>query len=247
MGAALLAYVPISAALWALKTRSDALTGGLLLSGAALLGQNLFSPDMRFGLSSFMLFSALGFAVSRSSGRGQDLPRAWAALIAALLLAWGHLALKPVFAYHALRHQKGFHVESSEEIDKALGSMEARLAGGPADADAAESLAYLYAKVQRWPQAISRFELAAELDPKRPGPHNNLGNIYYTLGEREKAIEHWTRSVEVKPDQKDAHLNLGKALYETGRLKEAARHLQTVLRQDPSNEKAQMLLKKMVE
>ncbi|MFA5140833.1 MAG: tetratricopeptide repeat protein [Elusimicrobiota bacterium] len=247
VGAALLAYVPTAAGLWFLRASPDSLAGGMVLAGAALLGQNAFSPDMRFGLSSFMLYCVLGFAVGRTSGRVQELSRGWIALPAALLLAWGHLALKPLFAYQALRRQQGFHVGPSEEIDKALASMEAKLAAGPADADKAENLAFLYAKVQRWPQAISRFELAAKLDPERPGPHNNLGNIHYTLGDREKAIEHWARSVEVKPEQRDAHLNLGKALYEVGRLKEAARHLQIVLSQDPSNEKAQMLLKKMVE
>ena len=49
------------------------------------------------------------------------------------------------------------------------------------------------------------------------------------------------------PDQLDAHLNLGKSLYEVGRLKESSVHLQAVLKKDPTNEKAQILLKKMVE
>ena len=51
----------------------------------------------------------------------------------------------------------------------------------------------------------------------------------------------------VGPDQIDARVNLGKTLYEMGRLKESAQNLEEVLKRDPNNEKAQVLLKKMVE
>ena len=124
---------------------------------------------------------------------------------------------------------------------------EARLAADPANADLAENIAFLYAKQKSWPKAIARFQLASRLAPRRPGPLNNLGNIFYMIGDKENAISYWKKSLAVKSDQTDAHLNLGKTLYELGRLKESAAHLQIVLRMRPDDEKAQILLKKMIE
>ena len=43
------------------------------------------------------------------------------------------------------------------------------------------------------------------------------------------------------------HLNLGKLYYERGRLKESAAHLESALKLDPNNDKARIMLKKMVE
>lgn len=229
-----------------------ALTGSLALGAAALLGQNLFSPDIRFGLSSFILFFCLGAAVSRTAGAAAPIPpfpgrMGAAAMAGALLLVWGHLAIRPVRAQRRLKAEPRFHVSADERLERTLEALEMKLAADPADADIAENLAYLYAKRKSWPQAISRFEIASRLDPGRPGPLNNLGNIYYSMGDRERAIAYWNRSVRVRPSQVDAHLNLGKALYEVGRLKESSAHLQAVLKTEPDNEKAQILLKKMIE
>ncbi|MEE8424546.1 MAG: tetratricopeptide repeat protein [Elusimicrobiota bacterium] len=226
-------------------------SGGLALAAATVVAQNLFSPDLRFGVSSFILFACLGLAVGRTSGRTVELgeSRRWAYLGIgfAMLMAWGHLAARPIRAQRRLAAQPSFYVRPSGELDRALVDLEARLAADPANIDLAENLAYLYAKKRDWPRAVARFELAHRLGPRRPGPLNNLGNVYYSLGDRRRAIVYWKKSLDVSPDQLDAHTNLGKALYEVGRLKEASRHLQEVLRRDPSNEKAQILLKKMVE
>lgn len=229
-----------------------ALLGGLLGAAGALLAQNLASPDIRFGVSSFMVFWALGAAAAL--GWGWDAPvfsfpgrfaLAGAGLLA--LALWGRSAVDPLLAQRRLSAQPGFHVETGGEFERAAAALEARLAERPQDADLAENLAFLYAKGKRWPEAVRFFELTARLDPRRPGPLNNLGNIAYSTGDRAKAIEWWTRSLAVGPDQIDARVNLGKTLYEMGRLKESAQNLEEVLKRDPNNEKAQVLLKKMVE
>ena len=74
---------------------------------------------------------------------------------------------------------------------------------------------------------------------------NNLGNIYFTTGQRSAAIYFWEKSLEIKPDQIDARFNLGYAYYMEGKLKEAAEHLKKVLEQDPKNAKARIVLEKM--
>lgn len=255
----LLALVGASAGAWLLRTWPRLESGpekhaalGYALGAAALIGQNLFSPDLRFGVSSFIVFFLLGAAVGRSAGAEIPLPAfpgrfALAGCGAALLALWGRLAAEPLFAHRRLVNEPSFYVAPAPELDSALAGLERQLAADPGNADLAENLGYYYAKQKLWPQAVARFQLAARLAPERPGPLNNLGNIHYLLGDRESAIAYWKRSLAARPDQIDAHANLGKALYEVGRLKESSAHLQAVLRLDPRNEKAQILLKKMVE
>lgn len=243
-----------AAVVWA--RRADlprrALLGGLLAASGALLVQNLASPDIRFGVSSFLVFWSLGFAAAL--GWGEDRPLlefpgrfalAGAGLLA--LTLWGRSAVEPLLAQRRLLAQPAFHVDGGGDFDRAVAELERRLKDNPGDADVAENLAFLYAKAKRWSEAARFFELTASLDPRRPGPLNNLGNIAYSTGDRAKAIEWWTRSLAVGPDQLDARVNLGKTLYEMGRLKESAQNLEEVLRRDPSNEKARILLKKMIE
>jgi len=256
-GLALLLNVLAAAAVWAAKVLRGSqaptrpLAAGLALGAAALLGQNFFSPDMRFGLSSFMVFFCLGAASGLLAP--EPAPEAaspgpkGAVLAAAFLAFWAHLAVRPALAQQRLSREAGFHVEASAELRRLIGDLEGRLASDPVNADVAETLGYLYSREKSWPQAVARFELSSQLDPLRPGPLNNLGNIYYSTGDLQRAIAYWTESVRVKPEQADAHLNLGKALYEVGRLKESSEHLHAVLTRDPGNEKAQVLLKKMVE
>ena len=96
-------------------------------------------------------------------------------------------------------------------------------------------------------RAIAAYRKANELNPRAPGPLNNLGNIYYTLHKPDEAFRWWRKAVEENPDNLDARLNLGIAYYQEGRLKESAAELQEVLRRDPRNERALVLLKRMVE
>ena len=95
--------------------------------------------------------------------------------------------------------------------------------------------------------AAAAFRLAADLDPARPGPLNNLGNLAYLAKDFDGAIGWWEKSLAAAPEQIDARLNLAKLLCETGRLKKCSGQLDEVLRRDPSNAKARVLYKKMVE
>ncbi|MBI5243746.1 MAG: tetratricopeptide repeat protein [Elusimicrobia bacterium] len=248
--------VPAAAFRWAagaLRHAEDrGLLAGLALAAAALFAQAFFSPDMRFGVSSFIVFAFLGAACALSRGESRSPPPfpgryGMAALLAAFLAAWGSLAAQPILAQRRLEREPAFHVEHSPELQKLFDRLEEQVRSDPNNGDLAENLAYLYAKERRWDKAVEKYELAERLLPGRPGPGNNLGNIYYSLGRREDAIACWKRSLQAAPGQLDAHINLGKALYEVGRLKESAKHLQAVLKRDPNNEKAQILLKKMIE
>ncbi|MBI3553895.1 MAG: tetratricopeptide repeat protein [Elusimicrobia bacterium] len=252
VGLALFVAIPASFASWFLGAQATGQAEGPALAALALFAGAFFSPDLRFGVSSFAAFAAMGMALGLSNPE----PRPWPdypkrmvplALGVILLSFWARLAAAPLLAERELASQPGFHIEATPEVRKALADLEDRLSKEPANADLAEQLAYLYAREKAWEPAISRFKLAAGLAPEHPGPLNNLGNIYYSLGDFDKAISFWEKSLAVKSDQLDAHLNLGKLYYERGRLKESARHLHAALTLDPDNGKARILLKKMVE
>lgn len=221
---------------------------GPALAALTLFGAALVSPDLRFGVSAFLAFTALGLAApARSVPIGPNLRLGLLAAGAAFLALWGTLSARPHLARLALKSEAPFHIQATPEVQAAAAGLEERLRSEPDNADLAENLAYLYAREQAWEPAVSRFELVTRLDPKRPGPWNNLGNIRYMQGRFDEAIEFWKKSLEADAGQLDAHLNLGKLLYEKGRLKESAAHLKKALELDPNNAKARVLLKKMVE
>lgn len=249
LGLGLLLAVPAAAvALLARAPRDERapLREAALLAGLSFFGCALVSPDARFGVSAFAAFAWLGAAASLSARPAPPLPRPALAALALPLLGWAALATRPVLAARAQRAERPF-AAPSRELEERIRALEERLARAPEDADLAESLGFLYAKASDWERAISRFELAARLDPARPGPLNNLGNVHYTLGAFDRAIEHWRRSLAAAPGQIDARLNLAKLYYERGRLKEAAAELEEVLRRDPGNAKARVMHKRMIE
>jgi O-antigen ligase len=253
VGLGLLLAIPASAAAWlwrVWRTAPDPRRGAYLFAAFTLLAQNLFSPDIRFGVSSFVVFAFLGAATAEDEPRPfPAFPgRLAAALMAALFVAaWGRLAAQPLLAQRRLAAAPDFHVGKSDEANRMLADMERRLEADPDNADLAENLAFAYAKRKDWRLSIERFERVTRLRPDRPGPFNNLGNIHYSIGNREGAIEWWKKSLAIDDAQIDARLNLAKTLYETGRLKESGMYVQQVLERDPGNEKAQILLKKMIE
>ena len=253
VGTGLFLAIPAAAAAWLLrswKAASDARRGAYAFGAFAVLAQNFFSPDIRFGVSSFIVFAFLGAATADAEDSPlPEFPGRLGAALATLLfvVVWGRAAVQPLLAERKLQAAPDFFVGRNAEADRMLADLEAQLAADPDNADLAENIAYYHAKRQDWKRAIERFERVTRLRPELPGPFNNLGNIYYSIGDREKAIEWWTRSLTVDPEQIDARLNLGKTLYELGRLKESGRYLSEVLERRPGNEKAQILLKKMIE
>jgi O-antigen ligase len=243
LGLAALAAIPIAA--WLMLRRDDDAEGvldrGAATAGALVLFAAAFvSPDLRFGASAFAAFALLG-AASRAAARGAAphplLP------LSALLVFFG-LAIQPALAVRRNALEAPFHDGAASGR---IREMEDRLAGSPKDADAAEELGFIKAKASDFAGARAAFLQASKLDPARPGPLNNLGNLAYLAGDVDGAIGWWGKSLAASPEQIDARLNLAKLLCERGRLKECSGHLEEVLRREPSNAKARVLYKKMIE
>ena len=128
------------------------------------------------------------------------------------------------------------------------------LAANPSDARLYFKLGYLFAneiKVNKVSAdlAIANFTKAALLDPKveNGGAFNNLGNIYFTLGDRKSAKENYIKAISINPSLIDARLNLGIAYYYEGKLKESSAEFEKALELDPKNSSAIYMLKKMRE
>ncbi|PCI40099.1 MAG: hypothetical protein COB53_01850 [Elusimicrobia bacterium] len=252
VGISLILTIIAAAGMWLIhvwRESRDGVRGAYAFAAAALLAQNIFSPDIRFGVSSFIVFAFLGAATSTEERPLPQFPGklGLGVLISLFVILWGRLAVQPIIAQRKLAAAPEFHIAKDDESARLIRDLEARLEADPENADLAENLAFYHAKRKDWPEAIKMFEKTAALRPDRPGPFNNLGNISYSIGKREEAIQWWKKSLLVSNEQIDARLNLAKTLYELGRLKESGRYVQEVLERQPSNEKAQILLKKMIE
>ncbi|MEW6557669.1 MAG: O-antigen ligase family protein [Elusimicrobiota bacterium] len=233
----------------------------LFSSAIAILVQNLFSVDMRFTISSFYIFSVFGLIASYSSIKTKELKLDFlskSVVIIFFLVVIGffesRMVIKQYRSWKIVFESKDFldkRIINAEEQKNIIHKM---LATNPADARLYFKLGYLWAneiKTNRESAklAIENFTKAAQLDPavEHGGAFNNLGNIYFTLGDRTKAKENYIKAISINPKLIDAHLNLGIAYYYEGKLNESAVEFETVLKLDPKNASAIYMLKKMRE
>lgn len=77
------------------------------------------------------------------------------------------------------------------------------------------------------------FERAAALNPALASAHNNLGNTFTMLGDREAAVASYRRALELDPALVPAHANAAAALHVLGRNDEAMVHAQRATELDP--------------
>ncbi len=61
-------------------------------------------------------------------------------------------------------------------------------------------LAYTYAQLQKYDQAIEWFKKYALVSPTEANPHDSLGDVYFNIGEFEKALGKYEEALRIKPD-----------------------------------------------
>jgi len=252
--------------LWDGAATGSIQTAALGAAVTAGVAQSFFSVDMRFAISAGLLFFLLGSledgAVREFQWRPGVLNRLFPAAVVLGLsgLLFAHI-LHPYQAQKREAAKPDFFDQKIADADKTRADLEALAPERPNDPVLFEKLAFVYAKeiekknaqgqpyldVPMVQKALAAYGRALELAPDNWGACNNVGNIYFALGEREKALAHWERSLKIKPDQLDARLNLAKVLFVSGRLKESAAHFRRVLELDPGNDEATVYLKRMVE
>ena len=233
----------------------------------ALLIENIFSVDMRFGVSLATCFLLMGLVSAPvNAPERTEVPvepvRPMRVVVAAVWLFFLFALLLPrlLLPYKAQREvaaTPNFFDQRLLDPAKSIGDLEKLRDQYPTEPAILEKLAYVYAKEIRTrdnkingamaEKAVQTYQALVQADPQRVAAYNNLANIHYTLGRTDDALAMWRKATDVKPDFLDAQLNLGKILYTQGKLKESAQRFETVLRYDPNNAEAIVYLKRMVE
>ena len=81
--------------------------------------------------------------------------------------------------------------------------------------------------------ATLEFKEASRLDPRLPGPRNNLGIVMLRTGRVADALANYRELVRIYPDLPNAHANLGRALTRAGRIPDAIAEFREALRLQP--------------
>jgi len=236
---------------------------GLTAAVIGLLIQNFFSVDMRFIISAAYLFIAVAIIHSFNSQYHQEqIPDFGKILLATgvilLAIIVGRQMLKPFIAQQKESQSVDFFQQQILEPAKTIAELEKLSQQYPDNPLVWEKLGWTYAKEIKNPRdnrinltmaekAIAAYQTAIRLQPTNAGPYNNIGNIYFTIGQTSPAINYWQKAIEINPRLIDARLNLATLYYLKGQLRPASEQLKTVLQLDPNNERAIVLYKKMVE
>ena len=101
------------------------------------------------------------------------------------------------------------------------------------NAAAYNRLGILYAKGQRYEEAVECFEIAQSLD-SNPASIHNAGLIYLEIGEYEKAKMAFTQAIEAEGDVPARYIALAKAEEELGNPRKAIESLENAYELDPS-------------
>lgn len=92
-------------------------------------------------------------------------------------------------------------------------------------------------------EAVNAYERVIELVPSHYEAYNNLGIIYFALGEDELGIQFFNEAIRLAPMVSSLHNNLGYAFLKRGYNSEAAGSFERALQLDPENIHARNNLK----
>ena len=101
------------------------------------------------------------------------------------------------------------------------------------NAAAYNRLGILYAKGQKFEEAIECFEIAQSLDNNASSLHN-VGLIYYEIGEYEKSAMAFKQALEIENDLPSRYIALAKAEEKMGNRKAAVEALESAFKLDHS-------------
>ncbi len=96
-------------------------------------------------------------------------------------------------------------------------------------------------------EALAEFQASLEVNPANPDTLNNLGYIYFDLGQLDKALAEQRRALEINPGHANAHYGLALIYRAQGEHAKAREHLEEYLRLEPRgywSRKAQEMLRR---
>ena len=108
------------------------------------------------------------------------------------------------------------------DLQTAATHLEIVVAHSPDWTDARFSLAAIYARVDRDPEAISQLGVTLELDPEHYRAHLLRGRILSLQGHAADALPDLEKAVSLQPKSKEAHQFLADAYAQLGQEEKAA-------------------------
>lgn len=109
------------------------------------------------------------------------------------------------------------------------------------NAAAYNRLGILYAKAQKYDEAVECFEIAQSLD-NNPASIHNAGLIYLETGAYEKAEMAFLQAIQLEGDVPSRHVALAKAEEKLGNTKKAIEALESAYELDPSTSTLRQIL-----
>ena len=109
------------------------------------------------------------------------------------------------------------------------------------NAAAYNRLGILYAKSQKYDEAVECFEIAQSLD-NNPASIHNVGLIYLETGAYEKAAMAFSQAIELEGDVPSRYIALAKAEEKLGRTKKAIEALENAYELDPKTTTLRQIL-----
>jgi arylsulfatase A-like enzyme/Flp pilus assembly protein TadD len=118
------------------------------------------------------------------------------------------------------RYELGLALFETGDWKGAAPQFEAAVAKAPKWADAQFSLASVYARIDRVPEAMEHLDTCLELSPDHYRANLLRGRLLYLLGKPNEAVSNLQKAAAVEPDSKEAHSFLADAYGQLGRTRE---------------------------
>lgn len=85
-----------------------------------------------------------------------------------------------------------------------------------------------------WKNEDNLWIATGKTSPSSPNTHNNLGDVYGRLGNKQAALREFQKAIELKPNYGDAYHNLGNTHRELGQVDKALENYQKALEFNPN-------------
>ncbi len=93
--------------------------------------------------------------------------------------------------------------------------------------------------------ALFAFTKALEIDPSFTTAHNNLGVLYWQVGETQKAVDHFIKAINLDPNNRNTILNYGNILTDMGKIEDARNLYSPYIQNNPEDDEILSALRKL--
>jgi tetratricopeptide (TPR) repeat protein len=95
------------------------------------------------------------------------------------------------------------------------------------------SLGLAYKKLGNFPEAVTYYRKALEIDPRSPIALSNLGNVLEASGDTASAVQYYRKALELAPEMPQSQFNIGCILLKQGKWAEAISSFQKAVAGKP--------------